>query len=475
MNIEKPYILIIDSDYSVCRSLSITFRNDFYVVTTTSVREGVEITKRDHPFLALVDLEMPEVRGLVLLRELKKIDSSIKIMIMSAHGKISDSVEAFKEGAVDFLIKPFDNLKLLEDIRQLAVSYGLEKELSQPQIKGIVGESQGIKKVWDLIKRFAPSDVRVLLHGETGTGKELFARAIHGMSSRKNGPFVPVDCSALPASLFESEMFGYEKGAFTGAISRKEGLFESANMGTLFLDEIENIPLSAQAKLLRVIQEHKVIHLGSRGYCPIPLNIRIIAATNIDLEEESHKGNFRSDLYYRISEATIKLPPLRERHGDIRKLVNYFLTKCSREEHKSVGITDDTMGLLEKYHWPGNIRELENVIKSSFLLSDDYMHPHHLPDKIAAGTADNIPSLSPQLPVVFKRKAAYLESQESQESHVFMDIKTISKTVSEESERLAILQIMKDHPFINKTHLATLLRVDPKTLRSKLRKYGFNH
>ncbi|MBI5193277.1 MAG: sigma-54-dependent Fis family transcriptional regulator [Nitrospirae bacterium] len=466
MNRDLPYIIIVDSDDSINRSLSMLFRDYFYVATTTSVREGIEITKRNHPFLAVVELKMSGAGGLEVLRELKKIDSAIKVIIMSAYGKVSDSVEVFKEGAIDFLIKPFDSLKLLENVRRLAASLDYEKELSQPQIKGIVGESPAIKHTWDLVKRFAPSDVRVLLHGETGTGKELFARVIHGMSSRKKGPFVPVDCSALPAPLFESEMFGYEKGAFTGAISRKEGLFESANMGTLFLDEIENIPLSAQAKLLRVIQEHKVIHLGSRRYCPIPLNIRIIAATNIDLEEESHKGNFRSDLYYRISEATVKLPPLRERHGDIRRLINYFLAQCSREEHKSVGITDETMGLLEKYHWPGNIRELENVIKSSFLLSDDYINPCHLPDKIAASTAINTHLLTPEHPAPdgLQKYPAYYES---------VDIKIIRKTVTEDSERQAIIQVMKDHPFINKTHLATLLKVDPKTLRSKLRKYGF--
>lgn len=450
----QPHILIIDDNRSVNRALSLVLQNDFHVSVTTSAKEGLEIARESHPFLAMVDLKMPEVSGIAVLKEFKRVEPETKVIIMTAYGEIGVVVEAFKEGAVDFLTKPFDNRTLLENVRKLAALTTTAEESLQPGIKDIVGESPAMKYVWELVRRFAPPDIPVLLQGETGTGKELFAKLIHSMSLRSTGPFVPVDCSALPASLIESELFGYEKGAFTGAMNRKEGLFESANMGTLFLDEIGNLPLPIQAKLLRVTQDHSIIHLGSKGYEPIPLDIRIIAATNIDLKEASQRGEFRQDLYYRISAAMIRLPPLRERQGDIPGLVSHFLEQCNREFHKSGGITEDAMSLLNKYHWPGNIRELENVVRSAFLISDDVIRPCHL-SRILIEKA-----------VI---AANFMNPDDSS-----LDIKTLRNAAAEEVERQAILQIMKTNPFINKTELAKLLRFDPKTLRNRLKKYGFN-
>ena len=452
---DPPRILIIDDDDSVNKVLSGILSDEFSVSATTSVKSGLEIARQTSPFLAMIDLRMPEASGIEVLKKVKKINPDIKVMIMSAYGEVSSVVEIFKEGAIDFVAKPFNFKGLLENVRRLARATTLDQQSREAQAKEIVGESPAMKEMWDLVKRIAPTDVPLLLQGETGTGKELFAKAIHDRSLRSSGPFVPVDCSALPESLIESELFGYEKGAFTGAAAPKQGLFESADMGTLFLDEINNLPLHIQAKLLRVIQDHKIVRLGAKGYEPIPLNMRIIAATNTDLEDASRSGDFRSDLYYRLNVAALTLPPLRDRHGDIPLLANYFLARCNQEFHRTLRITDEAMNLLNEYPWPGNIRELENVIKSACLISNDAIHPSHLTR------------------IIVEKKRVGADSPAVHYDN-FMDIKVLKNVAAEEAEREVILQIIKDSPFITKGRLAQILKVDPKTLRSKLKRYGFD-
>src|SRR3972149_4549814 len=337
---KRPNILIIDDDKQINSVLSQILCDEFNVYATDSVIEGLEIARRISPFLAMIDLRMPEASGIQVLKEMRIINPDIRVMIMSAYGEVKSVVEIFKEGAIDFLAKPFNFNDLLDNIRRLASVAALE----QP----------------DLVNSTK------IIRGNPG-----YIRGV--------GPFIPVDCSALPESLIESELFGYEKGAFTGAHASKKGLFESADSGTLFIDEIGNLPLHIQSKLLRIIQDHKVIRLGAKGYEPVSLSMRVIAATNADLKEESEKGGFRLDLYYRLNVATITLPPLRDRHGDIPLLANYFLAKCNQEFHRTTGITDEAMNLLNDYQWPGNIRELENVIKSAYLISDEQILPSHLP------------------------------------------------------------------------------------------------
>jgi len=457
MKIRQPHILIIDDDRSVNRALSLVLSKDFQTITTASAKEGLELAREDSPFLAMVDLKMQDANGIEVLKELKRIDEEIKVMIMTAYGEVKTVIEAFKLGAVDFLTKPFDNKILLDNVRRLAALTSFDTNIFSIGLKEVViGESSAMKFVWHLAERFAPSDIPILLQGETGTGKELFAKVIHSMSLRSSGPFVAIDCSTLPASLIESELFGYEKGAFTGAVNSKEGLLESANGGTLFLDEIGNLPMSIQAKLLRVTQEHSIMHLGSRGYDPIPLNIRIIAATNVDLVDAFQKGLFRQDLYYRISVATIRLPPLRERDGDIPMLVHYFLEKCNREYNKSIAVTDEAMAFLVSYHWPGNIREMENVVRSSFIIADDCIRPCHL-------------SISPDKHIISEFSGTEFNSVLNSDP---MDIKSIKNIAAEGAERQAILQIITKYPFISKTDIARLLKIDPKTLRSRLKRYG---
>ncbi len=451
---KRPNILIIDDDKQINSVLSQILSDEFNVYATDSVMEGLEIARRISPFLAMIDLRMPEASGIQVLKEIRTINPDIRVMIMSAYGEVKSVVEIFKEGAIDFLAKPFNFNDLLDNIRRLASVAALE----QPDFlnsREIIGDSQAIREVWALVKRFAPSEIPLLIQGETGTGKELFARAIHDLSLRCDGPFIPVDCSALPESLIESELFGYEKGAFTGAHASKKGLFESADSGTLFIDEIGNLPLHIQSKLLRIIQDHKVIRLGAKGYEPVSLSMRVIAATNADLKEESEKGGFRLDLYYRLNVATITLPPLRDRHGDIQLLANYFLAKCNQEFHRTTGITDEAMNLLNDYQWPGNIRELENVIKSAYLISDEQILPSHLPKiretRMKPGIESN---------VIY--------------SDDFLDIKSLKSVAAEEAEREVIINIMKNNPFITKGRLAQILKIDPKTLRTKLKKLGLD-
>ena len=450
----RPNILIIDDDKQINSVLSQILCDEFNVYATDSVIEGLEIARRISPFLAMIDLRMPEASGIQVLKEMRTINPDIRVMIMSAYGEVKSVVEIFKEGAIDFLAKPFNFNDLLDNIRRLASVAALE----QPDFlnsREIIGDSQAIREVWALVKRFAPSEIPILIQGETGTGKELFARAVHDLSLRCDGPFIPVDCSALPESLIESELFGYEKGAFTGAHASKKGLFESADSGTLFIDEIGNLPLHIQSKLLRIIQDHKVIRLGAKGYEPVSLSMRVIAATNADLKEESEKGGFRLDLYYRLNVATITLPPLRDRHGDIPLLANYFLAKCNQEFHRTTGITDEAMNLLNDYQWPGNIRELENVIKSAYLISDEQILPSHLPKIIDARMKSGIESN-----VIY--------------SDDFLDIKSLKSVAAEEAEREVILNIMKNNPFLTKGRLAQILKIDPKTLRTKLKKFGLD-
>jgi DNA-binding NtrC family response regulator len=321
-------------------------------------------------------------------------------------------------------------------------------------------------KALDLARRFAPQDISVLLVGETGTGKELFARTIHATSRRAHRAFVPVDCSTLAETLIESELFGHEKGSFTGALQSRIGRLEVARGGTLFLDEIGNLPIAVQAKLLRVLQSRQLERVGGRE--PIPLDVRVVAATNVDLDEAIAAGRFRQDLYFRLQEATIRLPPLRARHGDITLLARHFVVTYARRFDLPVrGITDAAMEILESYSWPGNARELENAIKSAVVLADTFVEPEHLPPSVVSRAR---PSLTPaanddndgRVRFAFDLGLPDMED---------IDLKALSARVAEEAERV-LLQALIRRGSQSGAHLARRLSVDPKTLRLKLRRYG---
>lgn len=342
-----------------------------------SGKEALAIAKKIHPEIILTDLKMEGMDGIELLEAIPKEPFEPSIIIITAHGTISSAVEAVKKGAFDYLTKPIDKDTLLLIIRRaveraslLKENIHLQRELFDKfKIEGIVGKSAKMQKAIEVIKRIAPSTATVLIRGESGTGKELIAKAIHYNSPRRIKPFTAINCAAIPDNLFESELFGYEPGAFTGAVSRKEGLFQITNGGTLFLDEIGDLSLPMQSKLLRTLQDKEIRRLGGKE--TIKVDVRIITATNKDLEKELAMKNFRDDLYYRLKVVTIDLPPLRERTEDIPELVNFFINKYNREFGKRIKSTEPAaLKILSEYHWPGNIRQLETVIERAVLMND---------------------------------------------------------------------------------------------------------
>jgi len=326
----------------------------------------------ERPDLVLVDLKMPKIDGISVLKRLKEHYPDLMIVMMTAHGNTATAVEAMKSGAHDYLMKPFDIDELLITVRKAFEVESLREQVDylKEEFQGdgwnLVGNSEGMKAVKHLVERVAPTPATVLIQGESGTGKELVAHAIHTLSPRVNGPFIRVNCAALTETLLESELFGHEKGAFTGAHARKSGRFELADGGTLFLDEIGELSFNVQAKLLRVLQERTFERVG--GEKTIKVDVRIIAATNRDLLKEAQEGRFREDLYYRLSVFPISIPPLRERGEDIPNLADYFLKKLSNYGPKK-SLSQEVLTRLMAYDWPGNVRELENVVERMVIIS----------------------------------------------------------------------------------------------------------
>jgi putative PEP-CTERM system response regulator len=380
-------ILVVDDEQSQRDLLAgLLSKAKHQVVVAGSGEEALEKINEGID-LAIVDLKMPGMDGLTTLKEIKKLNPAISVIILTAYGTVETAVEAMKQGAYDYLNKPIDVDELLLIIKRamereelLAEVHYLKEELDRyAKIPEIIGESDAIKQVMSTAYRVAQTTATVLIRGESGTGKELLARAIHLASPRKEKRFVPVSCAAIPSTLLESELFGYEKGAFTDATKTKKGKFEIADQGTLFLDEIGDMPLSTQVKLLRVLQEREVERLG--GNITIPVDVRVIAATNQNLEQKMKQGEFREDLYFRLNVVTIVIPPLRERREDIVPLAIHFLKKYASECKKPVeDIIKEARDTLLRYSWPGNIRELENVIERAVVLTrSNLITPEDLP------------------------------------------------------------------------------------------------
>ena len=375
-----PYrfrILVVD-DEPAQRELVAGFlkKQAFDVVVAETGAKAVELFRQDSIDLILTDQKMPNMSGLDLLQAVRAINPEIPVILMTAFGSIEAAVSAIQGGATDYLIKPLNLNELLYRIRQVSDRYRIiaeNRELrealqSRHRIEGIIGESGHMLEVVSLVHRVAPSEATVLIRGESGTGKELIAKAIHFASPRASGPLVKVNCAALPETLLESELFGHEKGAFTGAISQKVGRLELADQGTLFLDEVGDIPLEIQPKLLRALQEREFERLGSTHTKKV--NVRLVAATNRDLEKMIAEREFRSDLYYRLNVFPIRIPPLRERREDIPLLVRYFVQKSARQMQKQIEtIPAAAMKTLTNWDWPGNIRELENFIERAVILT----------------------------------------------------------------------------------------------------------
>ncbi len=373
----KPCIMIVDDEEIVRTSLtSWLLEDDYEVFALDSGKHALEeLKKRDYD-LMLVDLKMPEMDGLQLMKEVKKELPDLPVIIMTAYATVDTAVKAIKEGAYDYLMKPFDPEEISITIKKIIKQQRLEQEniylrkelAKQFQFHQLYSKNKKMQEIFELIKTIAKTDVTVLIHGETGTGKELIARAIHAESLRKDRPFIVVSCASLTETLLESELFGHEKGSFTGATNTVKGMFEVADKGTILLDEIGDISQKLQMDLLRVLETREIVRIGST--VPIPVDVRVIAATNRDLDKAIDNGTFREDLYYRLNVITIDIPPLREKPEDIVLLVEQMIEKFNMETGKSIKkVDEDAMAALMQYRWPGNIRELKNVIERSIVLA----------------------------------------------------------------------------------------------------------
>ena len=371
-------ILIVDDEKNYLTILTAILEEEgFEVLTVLSGQEALDIQKTSDLDLVLTDMKMPVMDGIELLEHIKAIDPDLPVVMMTAHGTVDKAVEAMQKGAYSYILKPFDNERLIIYVKKAISVYQVIKEnrrlrntvISQYRFDNIIGKSKLMQDVFETIQKVAPSNATILIEGESGTGKELVAKSIHFNSTRRDKPFVAVNCSALAESLLESELFGHEKGAFTGAVAMKKGRFELADGGTLFLDEIGELSPNLQVKLLRVLQEKVIERVG--GVRSLSVDIRVITATNKNLKEEMVKGRFREDLFYRLNVVHIVLPLLKERKEDIRLLVNHFIEKYSSERKSDTavsGVDQEVDRLFYDYSWPGNVRELENVIERVMIL-----------------------------------------------------------------------------------------------------------
>ncbi|MEB6372932.1 sigma-54-dependent response regulator transcription factor ZraR [Klebsiella michiganensis] len=396
MSGEQIDILVVDDDISHCTILQALLRGWGYrVALAYNGVQALEQVRQTVFDLVLCDIRMAEMDGIETLKEIKTWNPSIPVLIMTAYSSVDTAVEALKSGALDYLIKPLDFDKLQQTLSEALVHTRLSESPvagSPPAAQfGMVGDSPAMRALLNNIALVAPSDATVLIHGESGTGKELVARALHASSARSRRPLVILNCAALNESLLESELFGHEKGAFTGADKRREGRFVEADGGTLFLDEIGDISPLMQVRLLRAIQEREVQRVGSNQ--TLSVDVRLIAATHRDLAEEVSAGRFRQDLYYRLNVVTIDMPPLRQRKEDIPQLARYFLQRYAERNRKAVqGFTPQAMDLLIHYAWPGNIRELENAVERAVvLLTGEYISERELPLAIAGTSVSDAP------------------------------------------------------------------------------------
>lgn len=448
-------ILILDDEINICDSLEFALEDNYKVYTTQSVSEALKMLETENIAVVLLDMKIGEHDGLDVLKKMKIIKEDIQIIIITAFGSIKSSVNAMKQGAFHYITKPIDmeelNLYIQKALEFKSLNFSLDnlKEIvnTKYNFKGIIGNSKPMQILLDRVQRIINIDTTVLITGESGTGKDLIAKALHFQSNRKDNNFIAVNCAAIPTNLLESELFGYEKGAFTSANKRKIGKIELANNGTLFLDEIGEMDLQMQAKILRVVEDMEVTPLGSNR--PTKVNLRIIAATNKNLEEEVRNNNFREDLYYRLNVITVEVPPLRDRDGDLPILLNYFLERYNKKFNKDIkGFSKGFISSLEDYSFPGNVRELDNLIEMLVALSENKV----------LNRSD--------LPVKYQKK---MNDEYHDSSNIILEIGTTLK----DAEKEIILKTL-EYSGGNRRVTADTLQISERNLQYKLKEYGSN-
>jgi DNA-binding NtrC family response regulator len=459
----KPRILIVDDEARMQRLFEINLGPKYEVMTAGDGEQALEVVKSRDVALLITDLKMPGMNGMSLLQEAQRIYPDLPVIIMTAYGTVEGAVQAMKEGAVDYILKPIkmEEMEILIEktlsVRRLQdENRSLRQELQS--VYGptrIVGNHPAIQRVIQLISQVAGTKATVLVQGESGTGKEIVARAIHYQSDRAGKPFVVINCAAIPSNLLESELFGHEKGAFTGAIKTKKGRLELADQGTLFLDEIGEMPKELQVKILRVLEEQKIQRVGGTG--DVEVDNRIIAATNKDLKQAVEAGTFRDDLFYRLNVITISIPPLRERKEDIPLLVDYFLKKHRKVfKSRAAGVSEGALKLLTEYSWPGNVRELENtLVRAMILCGSEFIQPGDLPEEL--GTEE----IKEGMKLPADREGLKQMKKEAQQK------------AKGEIEKRFIIEALKQGGG-NVMRSAELVGMDRRQFQNLLRKYGIS-
>jgi len=446
-------VLIIDDDPGVIQSLSPALAGTYEVHTAASGEDGLMAYERVRPNLVLLDLMLPQMSGLSVLRALKKSSADVPVIMMTAFAEVQTAVQAIRMGAIDYLQKPLDREAVLRRIEQVVSP----SEIAPDSRASVVGESAAMKRVWRAIDRFGPTDIPILLQGETGTGKGLIAETIHQRSARRQGPFVAIDCATVPHELAESELFGHEDGAFTGAGKRKRGRVAFADRGTLFLDEIGTLAVATQCKLLTLLERQSFLPLGARDAQPLRIDARFICATNLPLQNAIEAGEFRADLYHRLNGISIELPPLRDREGDLALLARHFVAEFGRRYGKlDLDIADNAMDALGSYAWPGNIRELQRVLSVAVVVANGALCADDLPDHVRGVQKPRAPRPVPQeLPFTPVDQGP-------------INLREIKEWAGREAQKRVILAL-QSRTNINRQDMARLLGVDAKTLRSRLR------
>lgn len=452
-------VLIIDDDAGIRNLLCSVLASDYSVQVASSGEEGLRCFEQNRPDIVLLDVMLPEMSGIAVLRQLRKVSRDLPIIMMTAYAQVHTAIEAIKLGAADYVEKPFDPERVIAEI---ALIMGARDAKPQAAHQGITGESPAVQRVWRLVERFGPTGIPILLQGESGTGKSAFARAIHAMSKRAQGPFVDIDCGTIPEELAESELFGYEDGAFTGAGKKKVGRVAFADRGTLFLDEIGVLSLGSQSKLLTLIERQTFTPLGSRDARSRQVDMRFISATNVPLQDAVEKGTFRQDLYHRLNGITIELPPLREREGDIELLARHFLKEFRTQYEKpDCDFSEDALELIRTYRWPGNVRELQRAMMAAVIMGDRVIAPEDLPAQLR--------SKSQSTPTA----VMHSDSRSDDLTSIFqsagrLTLGQIKEWAGREAEKRVIIELQRQTK-ASQQDLARMLGIDPKTLRSRLK------